>query len=125
MGPNDLDGRDERLRRAGAYDAKTGLVAKATKLDDQVAEYEDPWGRPWFQTYMDFQPAPGRHTLETRAVGVAVTWHYEWGSMAVRGPQASASCPDLLGYLVLGVDKNGEPTGALVAREGDPTSALR
>lgn len=88
-------------------------VAKPVSLDDQVAAYERPWHRPWFQTYMDFQPAPGLHTLETRSVGVLVTWHYEWGSMLVRGDRASASNPDILGTIVLGVDAEGDPTIAI------------
>jgi hypothetical protein len=121
MGPDGLDGRDDRIRQTGIYDKKTGLVAKPTKLDDHVAEYERPWDRPWFQTYMDFQVAPGDHTLEQRSIGYLVSYHYEWGEMAVRGEQASAACPDLLGRLVLGVNEKGEPTAALVGPNGGRT----
>lgn len=101
---NNFDGRDDKVRQH--YDAKTGLQAKPTKQDDQVAEYERPWARPWFQTYMDHQPAPSPHTLETHR-------YWEWGDMQVRGDAASAARPDVIGWVTLGADANGEPTLAI------------
>lgn len=101
--------------------APPAALATPTKADDHVALYRHPWARPWFQDYMDSQPAPGAHTLEIRETGYLVTYHYEWGGMAVRGPRAAAACPDLLGWLVLGVDETGTPTAALVSRHGEKT----
>lgn len=88
-------------------------TTKPTKADDYVAKYEDPWSRPWFQDYMDSQPAPGAHTLESRFTGYLVEWHWEWGDMKVRGELASAANPDNLGTIVIGVNEEGEPTLAI------------
>lgn len=107
-----FDGRDDRLR--SSYNKTTGLVAKSTSQDEQVATYEDPWAPAFFQPYMDFQRAPGPHTLEHRATGWLVESHWEWGGLEVRGSQADALRLDVIGYLVLGVDENGDPTAALV-----------
>lgn len=103
----DSDERDDLVRRM--YDSQTGLVAKPTKVDEQVAAYEDPWSPPFFQRYLDFQRAPGRCALETRDVGVSRTYHYEWGELAVRGERASATVRDLLGVITLGANEEGEP----------------
>ena len=102
-----MNGRDDRLQMGGHYDRVTGLVAKPTRADAHVAEYARPWDRPWFQPYMDFQPAPGLHTLEKRGLFIAIS---EWGELQVRGSRASAVSPDILGTLVLGANEDGEPT---------------
>lgn len=106
----DLDGRDDRLR--ATYNKKTGLVAKPTRQDEQIADYEDPWARAFFQPYMDFQPAPGWSDLAAFNAG-------EYGSMEVRGDRADALTLDVIGGIVLRFNADGEQTVAIRSRVYD------
>lgn len=102
-----MDGRDDRLRTT--YDRRTGLVAKPTRQDEQVASYEDPWSRSFFQPYMDFQPAPGWKDLAGFNAG-------EYGSFEVRGERADELTLDVIGGLVFRFNAEGEQTVALKSR---------
>lgn len=115
-----MDGRDDKLLKH--YDKKTGLVAKPSPQDEQIANYEDPWAVAFFQPYMDFQAAYSPHTLEQYEVRRLLEyWYYEWGLMLVRGERASAVVQDPIGYVVIGFDKEGCPTLALVDSPDQPT----
>lgn len=83
---------------------RESMVARPVSLDDQVAAYTtNPWAPAPYAPYLDFQPAPGPHSLEQRG-------DYEWGNLAVLGFGPN---PPSIGELVLGAGADGEPTLAI------------
>ena len=84
-----MDGRDSRLR--AAYDAKTGLVAKPTDREVELAHYTNPWETEGFSRLEDSVKAVSP-SVHGDLPFMPSTSTFEDAIMSVRAPMAAYHC---------------------------------